>query len=272
MQVYVENCQEILDYILIAYKVAENEKVLLPIMVCFDGFFLSHIYEPVVIPEKALVEKFLPKTNPKYPTLDINSPKCFNVMAFPEAFEEFQHDKYISMSNAAVVFDRVAKEFEKVFGRKHMRIETYKAEDADMILVGIGSMMGTATEAVDELRSEGKKVGAVKIKCYRPFPIKEIVNVLKNCRSVGVLDRDVAYGTGGVVYQDICRSLYNANLKNSMADFIVGLGGRDVTINTIKKCYSILDEFGSNKPEPGNDVFWPDANIPLLEKWKLGGN
>lgn len=272
MQIYVESCQEILDYILIAYKIAEDEKVLLPIMVCFDGFFLSHIYEPVVIPEVDVVEKFIPKSKAKYPILDIDNPKCFNVMAFPEAFEEFQHDKYLSMLNAASVFDKVSKEFERVFDRKHMRLETYKTEDAESILVGLGSMMGTVAETVDELRSKGKKVGAVKIKCYRPLPIKEIVNALKNCRLVGILDRDVAYGTGGIVYQDMCRSLYNANLKNSMADFIVGLGGRDVTIDTIKKCFAILDKFNKNKPQPGGDVFWPDANLPLMDKWKLGDN
>ena len=271
LQFYVENCQEILDFILIAYKVAEHEDVLLPVMVCFDGFFVSHISETVEIPELELAKKFIPKSTPKYPILDIDHPKSFNVMAFPDFFEEFQRDKFESMAKAAEVFDRASSEFEKLFGRKHDRLETYCTEDAEYVLVGLGSMMGTVKECVNELRVEGQRVGLVKVKSYRPFPVKEISQLFKNGKAIGVLDRDVAYGSGGVLYQDICRSLYNRETKIPMVNFILGLGGRDISKKTIKSCFAKLRECKPGEYSfPGQDVFWPDANLPLLEAWHLG--
>lgn len=271
LQFYATNCQEILDAILLAYKVAENEKVLLPAMVCFDGFFLSHISEPVEIPELELVQQFLPKIQPNYPIMDIANPKSFNVMAFPEYFEEFQRDKFASMQNAAQVFDTASAGFAQLFGRKHERLETYLTEDADYILIGLGSMMGTVKTCVQELRAQGHKVGLAAIKCYRPLPVQEIAQVANNCRAIGVLDRDVAYGTGGIVYQDVCRSLYNTGIEAPVANFIVGLGGRDVTTGTIKSCFASLAECSQgNYPKLGQDVIWPDANRQLLNTWKVG--
>lgn len=271
LQYYAENCQEVFDLILLAYKVAEDERVLLPVMVCFDGFFVSHINEPVEVASEEQVMKFIPKGEPKYPILDVDNPKAFNVMAFPGHFEEFQRDKYESMANAGQVFDEAAAEFERLFGRKHRRLETYRAEDAEYLLIGLGSMMGTAKDCVDDLRAQGQKVGLASIKCYRPFPVQEIAALMQNCKGIGVLDRDVAYGTGGIVYQDLCRSLYNAAQKPPMLNFILGLGGRDVSKATLSKCFAKLQELEKGyRPEPGRDVFWPDANEELLKTWKVG--
>lgn len=271
LQFYLEDCQEILDLTLMAFKVAEDERVLLPVMVCFDGFFLSHISETVEIPDMKVVREFIPKSKTKTPILDVDDPKSFNVMAFPDFFEEFQRDKYECMGNAADVFDQASSRFEKLFGRKHNRLETYRTEDAQYIIVGLGSMMGTARVAVDELRSLGHLVGVAGIKCYRPLPIVELNQISENCRAIGVLDRDVAYGTGGVVYQDICRSLYNTSTKAAVLNFILGLGGRDVTVSTIKKCFTDLMAYGPDRhPEAGQDVLWPDENVPLWKAWKVG--
>jgi len=271
LQFYLENCQEILDVMLLAYKVAENENVLLPVMVCFDGFFLSHISETVEIPDIELVRKFIPKSKTRTPILDVEDPKSFNVMAFPEYFEEFQRDKHECMLHAERVFDEAASQFEQLFGRRHDRLESYKTDDAEYILVGMGSMMGTARETVDHLRSQGQKVGCVRIKCYRPFPVTGISDIFKECKAIGVLDRDVAYGTGGVVFQDICRSLYNTASQAAVVNFILGLGGRDVTVATLQNCFEKLREYNSKKhPAPGQDVFWPDANVPLWKTWKVG--
>jgi pyruvate ferredoxin oxidoreductase alpha subunit len=193
-------------------------------------------------------------------------------MAFPEYFEEFQRDKYESMAMAEKVFDDAASEFEQLFNRKHSRLETYLADDAEYILIGLGTMMGTAMDCVDELRSQGHKVGLLKIKCYRPFPINEIVKAASDCKAIGVLDRDVAYGSGGIVYQDVCRSIYNKRSDAFVLNFILGLGGRDVTQKTIKTCFNQLMELDSeNPPEPGKDVFWPDENVKLIKTWKVGG-
>ncbi len=270
LQFYLENCQEILDMTLMAYSIAENENVLLPVMVCFDGFFLSHLSETVDIPEIDRIDEFIPKTQPKTPILDVNNPKSFNVMAFPAFYEEFQRDKYVCMLNAARVFDESAARFQKIFGRQHKRLETYKTEDAEYLFVGMGAMMGTVRVAVDRLRAAGHRVGSVRIKCYRPFPVKEMAEIAAGCMSIGVLDRDVAYGTGGIVYQDICRSVHNCSGDPALVNFIVGLGGRDVTVKTLENCFQEMEKYNpKNHPVPGHDVCWPDANIPLWETWKV---
>ena len=271
LQFYLGTCQEVFDSILLAYRVAEDERVLLPVMVCFDGFFLSHISEPVEIPDRDLVRRFIPRKETKTPILDIDKPKSFNVMAFPEYFEEFQRDKYESMAAAAAVFDEACAEFETLFGRRHNRIETYRAEDAEYLLVGLGSMMGTVKDCVDQLREKGMKVGLARIKCYRPFPVRELLEVSRRCKGIGVLDRDVAFGTGGIVYQDVCRSLLNGGLNGFVANFIVGLGGRDVTLKTVAACYDKMNQLASEAPPaPGKDVFWPDESIELLKVWQIG--
>lgn len=265
MQYYAENCQDILDLILLAYKVAEDKRVLLPAMVCCDGFYLSHVSEQVDVPENDKAIEFLPRTKMQYPYLDVEDPKLFNVMAFPEYFEEFSRDRFVSMEDAQGVFDEAATEFEKIFGRKHKRLEDYRMEDAQYALIGLGSMMGTTRVVVDQLRDKGLKVGMLSVKSYRPFPIKEVREALKNCKAIGVLDRDVSFGAGGIVYQDVSRSLIGkgACLKN----FIVGLGGRDVTPATITKAFDIvMDENAQSE----NDVFWPDENTALWQAWRGG--
>ena len=265
LQYYAESCQDILDLILLAYRVAEDKRVLLPIMVCCDGFYLSHLNEPVDVPEAEKVDMFLPKGNPSYHYLDINNPKLFNVMAFPEHFEEFSRDRFTCMMDSAGVFDEVSEEFEKIIGRRHHRIETYRMEDAEYALIGLGSMMGTTRVVVDKYREAGKKVGLVSIKSYRPFPIKEVFDMLKNCKAVGVMDRDVAFGTGGIVYQDVCRSMMNGAGDVRMQNFILGIGGRDITPVMIEKCF---DNLISNDTSIRDDVFWPGENTELWNTWK----
>lgn len=265
MQYYAENCQDILDLILLSYKVAEDKRVLLPAMVCCDGFYLSHVSEPVDVPENDKAAEFLPRTPMQYPYLDVENPKLFNVMAFPEYFEEFSRDRFVSMEDAQGVFDEYSAEFEKMFGRRHKRLEEYRMEDAEYALVGLGSMMGTTRVVVDQLREEGVKAGMLSVKSYRPFPVREVRKALMNCKAVGVLDRDVSFGTGGILYQDISRCLIGkgACLKN----FIVGLAGRDVTPATIRKSFNIvMDENAQSE----NDVFWPDENTALWQAWRGG--
>ena len=266
LQYYCENCQDIFDLTLMAYKIAEDKRVLLPIMVCCDGFYLSHVNEPVDVPTEEQAYQFLPKIDPQYPHLDMNAPKAFNVMAFPEHFEELSRDRFESMANAAVVFDEVSAEFEEIFGRRHHRIETYQMEDAEYALIGLGSMLGTSRVVVDNYRAKGIKVGLVSVKSYRPFPVQEVYEALKNCKKVGVLDRDVAFGTGGIVYQDVCRSLMNGAGNVDVSNFILGIGGRDVTIKMLSKCVDTIIA----KTDSRNDIYWPGENTELWNTWKGG--
>ncbi|HZK41730.1 MAG TPA: pyruvate ferredoxin oxidoreductase [Clostridia bacterium] len=263
MQFYAESCQDILDLVLMTYRLAEDKRVLLPVMVCCDGFYLSHVMEPVDVPDQADVDRFLPPNGRHYPHIDLEDPKLFNVMAFPEHFGEFARDRYASMERAEAVFDEIAEEFESLFGRKHQRCETYRMEDADYALIGLGSMMGTSRALVDKLREEGHKVGICSVKSYRPFPVKEVRQALSGCKAVGVLDRDVGYGSGGILYLDVCRALFNESL--SIRNFILGLGGRDVTTDTLEQCFASLRE----PMEAGEeDVYWPDTNQAVWALWK----
>ncbi len=268
LQFYVEDCQEVLDTILIAYRVAEDCRVLLPIMVCFDGFYVSHISEPVDVPDVAQVREFLPEFKANYPVLDIANPKMFNVMAFPQFFEEFQRDKHESMVGSEQVIKEAMLDFERIFNRSYSMIETYCTEDADIIIAGLGSMMGTVRTAIDQLRSTGLKIGMAKIKSFRPFPYQDLAQALKGAKVIGILDRDISPGSTGIVYQEVLATLQETPNK-CIVDFVLGLGGRDVTIDTIEKATGILEQVLSGS-ELKRRVIWVDENREVLDIWKVG--
>ncbi len=272
LQFYVKNAQEALDYILIAYRLAEDPRVLLPVMVCQDGFSISHTSEPVSIPGRELVREFLPAFRANYPHLDLDAPKVFNVMAFPDHFEEFQRDKHESSRNVLAIVDEVYDDFNRLFNRKYSNVEYYQAGDAEVILLGMGSMMGTARDVVDALRAAGQKVGMARIASYRPFPVSEIRSTVSSAQVIGVLDRDISFGAGGILYQDVVRSLYNEPGPRPQAiNFIVGLGGRDVSHRTIRTCFERL--FLASHQDAlctEGELQWPDENDKLLETWGVG--
>ena len=268
LQFYVENCQEALDTIPIAYKVAEDERVLLPAMVCLDGFFLSHLSEPVEIPAKADVEKLLPPLNPHYPTLSLEKPIVLGVMPYPPYHNEFQYDKHFCLENSGTVVREVFELFENAFGRKYDLIETHYADDAEILIVGMGSMMGTVRHVVNQLRQAGEKVGMVRIKMYRPFPFNELAEVAGKASVVAVLDRDNSTGTGGILYSDVLRSLYHLADHPPIVNFILGLGGRDVSPLTISKVISESRKVKKAKMH-GKETFWPDADTNTLKAWGI---
>ncbi|MCL5075794.1 MAG: pyruvate ferredoxin oxidoreductase [Chloroflexi bacterium] len=268
LQFYVENCQEALDTILIAYRTIEDERVLLPAMVCLDGFFLSHISEPVDVPEAEQVKRFLPAHSPKYPILDVNNPGIFNVMAFPDTYEEFSYDRHVSMLRAREVLRESMADFARLFGRSYDLIETYGCEDAELILLGMGSMMGTVRTAVRLLREEGEKVGLVKIKSYRPFPTQEVAAAVQKTAVIGVLDRGLSTGLGGIIYPEVLKSLYHLTTRPLALNFIVGLGGRDVTIPILQRAVQEMKQaIGASRPK--RETIWPGADRALLQAWGI---
>jgi pyruvate ferredoxin oxidoreductase alpha subunit len=272
LQFYVKNAQEALDFILIAYRLAEDPRVLLPVMVCMDGFSISHTSEPVEIPDRELVREFLPVFKANYPHLDLEDPKVFNVMAFPDHFEEFQRDKHESSRNVLAITGEVYGDFNRLFGRQYGNVEYYQASDAEVVLLGMGSMMGTVRDVVDALRAAGQKVGMARVASYRPFPVPEIRSALRSARTIGVLDRDISFGAGGILYQDVVRSLYNEPGSRPQAvNFIVGLGGRDVSHRIIRTCFERL--FLASRKDAlctEEELQWPDENEKLLKTWEVG--
>ena len=246
IQLYVKDAQEAIDTVIMAYKIAEHDDVCLPLMVCLDGFILTHTVEPVDIPEQEEVDEFLPPYVPKYQFLDPEKPMSIGNFADPEVYTELRHDIEVALNNSMDVIKEVGEEFGEKFGREYGLIETYKTEDADIILVAMGSIFGTLKSTVDDLRNEGEKIGIIRVRSYRPFPYEEIEEASKNAQKLAVLDKDVCIGVGGALYSDI-----KAKLNKETYGFILGLGGRDITKDTI---HNIIEK----TKNPVKDVNWID--------------
>jgi pyruvate ferredoxin oxidoreductase alpha subunit len=247
IQFYCESSQEAFDTIIMAYKIAEKENVSLPVMVCIDGFSLSHVYEPLTIEDQKGVDKFLPEYKPKT-ILDPKKPKSFGPIAFPNSFFEFHEQEQVAMGEALKEIQIVHKEFEKEFGRNYGNglIELVEMKDANYAILANGTSVGTTRVVVEELRKKGKKVGLIKLKTFRPFPVKEIQNACKNLKALGVIDRHVSLGSEGAMTLDIKSALKDEKCK--VECFISGLGGRDIDKQRIKKVFETL--------EKGKKGFW----------------
>lgn len=234
MQFYVESAQEALDTVIMAYKIAEDRNILTPAMVCLDGFTLSHVFEPADIPSQEEVDKFLPDYKPLH-KLDPAKPVTMGPIGFPNAFMEFKKQQQDSMIKALDVIKKTQADWFKKFQRPYGNglIELYKMDDAEYAIVAMGTICSTAREVVDEMRAKKKKVGLIKVKTFRPFPEKDIIEATKKIKALAILDKDISLGQDGALFTDIKASLKSC--KTNVNGFIVGLGGRDVTPETIKK-------------------------------------
>jgi pyruvate ferredoxin oxidoreductase alpha subunit len=226
LQLYAEDNQEAADLHYIAYKVAENHDILLPAFVCFDGFILSHTYEPVDMPTQEEVDAYLPSFTP-YQRLDAADPLTFGMYATPDYYMEFRYEIDRAMHRSKEVLFRAGKEFGEQFGRDYSAsVEGYRLDDADTALIAMGSICGTVKDAIDEMRDAGKKVGLLKLRSFRPFPKTEIAHALRNISNVAVLDKNISLGSGGAVAFEVKDALYGSGI--TVKDFILGLGGRDI--------------------------------------------
>ncbi len=232
LQLYAENNQEALDMHIQAYKIAEDDRVLLPVMVCMDGFILTHTYESVDMPEQEQVDAFLPKYDPLY-RLDPEDPYTLGAYIGPELFHEARYVMQQDCLASKEVVKEVAREFKEAFGRWGGDvIEAYRCDDAETIVIGLGSVVGTLKDWADARRAEGQKVGALKLRCFRPFPGEELVEAVSGAKQVVVLEKAVGMGAQGIVASELRSALYGRSTV-PVSCAIVGLGGRDVTFNTI---------------------------------------
>ena len=230
IQFHSESNQEALDLVIQAYKVAEDERVLLPAMATIDAYTLTHTFEPVDIPDQKDVDDFLPPYKHPFALLDPAKPIAQGSFGTPEHYMEFRYAQQKAMERASGVIDEVFAEFEKKFGRKYSKIETYRTDGAEIILLTMGSMSGTAKEAVDRLIDDGTKVGLVKITVFRPFPADELREALKGAKVVAVVDRNISLGLSGATMADASSAFVNEETRPLFADFVIGLGGRDVRL------------------------------------------
>lgn len=246
IQVYVENNQEVHDMIPQAFKIAENREVMLPFMVCMDGFKLTHAYEPVDLLDQETVDAFLPPYNPPV-KLSVENPLTFGSYAPPQYYMEFRVVMQNAMMRAKKVMQEVFKEWAEATGRDWGGHIVNYHDDAEVVVVTMGSLTGLVRDVVEEMRGNGKKVGLLKLRTFRPFPVEDIRNALKNAEKVIVFERAVSFGHEGPVAMEIKSALYG-NSSPDVYSFAVGLGGRDVPRTLVEKCINNVME---GKIEPG---------------------
>jgi pyruvate/2-oxoacid:ferredoxin oxidoreductase alpha subunit len=256
LQFYCESNQEVLDTVIQAFKIAE--KVLLPVMVILDAFFLSHTSEAVDIPEQELVDRFLPLPPVNLPyKLDIENSHAFGGLTGPDHYYEIRYKIQKATEEAVQIAKEIDEEFRRILGRGYGLVEAYRCDDAKLILVTSGTITGTARMVVDSERVKGRKVGLLKIRMFRPFPIKELREILPRAQKVAVIDRNIGFGHSGIFCQEIKSALYGEPIQNPIFGFIIGIGGRDVTTKDIEE---IVDyTFKSEKPD--SMIIWRGVRL-----------
>jgi pyruvate ferredoxin oxidoreductase alpha subunit len=230
VQIFTENGQEVIDNILCAFRIAGDQRVLLPVMVHLDGFHLTHMIEPIYIPEQSDVDQFLPPH--EYPTpLDPNRPVTMGGFGPPYIYTETKKAQVETLEAAKPVVLECWQAFSRTFGRQYHPVESYHSEGAKVLLLTMGSYSETAMEAVDKMRGEGKDVGLLRIRLWRPFPFAELRLAVKDAEVLVVLDRAISFGgPGGPVCSEIKSALYHERKRPKVVGIVGGLGGRDITV------------------------------------------
>lgn len=242
LQFYCESCQEALDTVIQAYRI--SEQLLIPSMINIEGFILSHVLEPVDIPQTKLVDQFLPGFEPEH-KLDVDNPCAFGggtVGVTQDLYINFRYKLHEDMEGAIAVAKQVDDEFAEVFGRTYGLVEPYCLEDADIVLVTSGTISSTARVVVDEHRTKGVRVGALKVRVFRPFPYDEVRKWLRQAQKVAVIDRNISLGDSGIFALQVKASLFELDERPAVFGFIAGLGGKDVAPNTISKIIHYVND------------------------------
>ncbi len=228
IQIFVENGQEAVDNTICAFRMAEDARVLLPVMVHLDGFHLSHMVEPILLPDQKEVDEFLPQFNYPLP-LNPNKPVTMGAFAPPVVFTEAKWAQEMNLEKSKEVILEIWKKFGDKFGRYYNPVECYCCQDCDTLIMTMGSFSETAMMAVDRMRESGQKVGLFRIRLWRPFPYEELRRTVKNAKTIVVLDRAISLGMGGPAASELRNALYPLEKRPKIVGFVGGLGGRDVS-------------------------------------------
>ena len=253
IQLEAETCQEILDSILMAYRLAEDSQVLLPVSVGYDGFYLSHLSERVEIPEQKAVDAFLaPLKNSDRPRLTPDNPLGFAMSYTEKLFAEFRYKGSLAYERAKKKFEAIEAEFKERFGRSYGgMVDAYRAEDAEILLVTAGSCAGTARVVIDQCRKDGLKVGLARIRMFRPFPRERIKEIFAGKKAIGVLDRSVCLGWNcGHLFMESRAVLPDLESPPRMIDFIDGLSNLDIPVEHIEKAVQMTKQAAEGKKVP----------------------
>ena len=252
IMLFSENNQEAYDNLIMAHRIAENKNVNLPLMVCQDGFITSHSIENIELLEDEKVKEFVGTYKPEHYLLNREEPIAVGPLDLQGYLFEHKFQQAEAMRNAKKVILDVAKDFEKLTGRKYSFFEEYKLDDAEIAIVCLNSTAGTTKHVVDSLREKGIKAGLLKIRVFRPFPAEEIAKALENVKAVAVLDKsDSLNGAGGAIFEDVTSGMYVNKKQVPMVNYVYGIGGRDTTTKDIESVYCDLQKIASGE-EVGN--------------------
>jgi len=263
LQFYAENNQEGLDLMINAFRIGEDKRVLLPVMVGIDAFVLTHTIEGVDVPAQEDVDDFLPPYEPPHGKLDPKEPATFGSFGTPEYYQEFKQAQVEAIEGSRDVIDEVFDEYEEMFGREYNKATPYYCDDAEIVLITMGSMTGTAREAVKKLRKEGKKVGLIKLTVFRPFPSPELKEILSGVKGVAVIDRNISPGAYGAMYSDLAAAYTNEKEKPILKNFITGLGGREIFVKNFEEMYEMTKK-AVDTGNLGKPVEWINVNEDVL--------
>lgn len=258
LQIYAENNQEVYDNFLQAYRIAEHPDVKLPIMICQDGFITSHAVENITLWDDDKMKKFVGEYEPEHYLLKEDEVMAVGPYAASGYCMEAKKAQAEAMKRAKKVILDVAKEFEAITGQSYGFFEGYRLEDAEYAIVAIGSVCGTAKDAVDAMREKGLRAGLLKIRVFRPFPAEEIADALKNCRAIAIMDRSEGYNAvGGPLGAEVTAALYRAKSQAEVVNIMYGLSGRDVRVEDLEEVFDNLVKLGD-----GEKVY--DETCPYL--------
>jgi pyruvate ferredoxin oxidoreductase alpha subunit len=248
IQVYSENAQEVYENTILAIRIAEHTDILLPVMVCQDGFITSHAVEGIKIFDDDAVKKFIGEYKPAMTTLlDVDNPVTYGPLDLQDFYFEHKRQQSEAVKNALARIPEVIAEFNKTFNKNHTMVEEYKMDDAEVAIVVLSSTAGTTRVVADELRKDGIKAGLIRPCFFRPFPKDDIIKAVSKAKAVAVLDRSESFsGTGGPLFNEIKSAMYDAKAKPAIVNYIFGLGGRDIFKDEIAGVYKQLREIASS--------------------------
>lgn len=248
IMLFSENNQEAYDNTIMAHRIAENKDVMLPLMICQDGFITSHSIENIELIEDSKVKEFVGEYHPEHYLLNKKEPIAVGPLDLQAYLFEHKYQQAEAMRNAKKVIKEVSEDFEKLTGRSYSFFEEYKSQDADYIIVCMNSTAGTTKFVVDKLREKGIKAGLIKVRMFRPFPAEEIAEALKNAKSIAVLDKaDSLNGAGGALFEDVTASMFTSKIFVPTINYIYGIGGRDTKVEDIESVFNDLSNINTNK-------------------------
>jgi pyruvate ferredoxin oxidoreductase alpha subunit len=261
LQIHAETCQEVLDSILMAYRIAEDERVMLPVIVNLDGFYLSFTREPVILPEPEQVRQFLPPFQPAHLGFKASAPHALGVAVLGGAtYSFFRHQLHLASLNALAVHQEAAADFARLFGRRYDLLEGYRLDDAEDVLVMTNALASRGKAAVDVARVEGKRVGLLRLRMIRPWPTDAIRDALRGRRAVAVLDQNLAPGQGGILFQEIACCLYDEAIRpRALCSFIGGLGGKNLSEGEFRAIFEQTAEAGVRGKGIGPVLLYTEA-------------